>query len=262
MQWFKHYNDARTNPKFRAVEKQLGEAGYARAFKLFEIVAKRGGTAENFTPLLDLKNAYTSIDWLADELRISVEEAERTLEVLALARLIDPKAFRKRLIRIPQMLEYLDEWTRKKLRAKNSEVTPERLQSDSGPTPAQSKSKRTEKEADEEKRKEIVATTAARLLEKTKEESWREIEARPCGSAEFQNGWERMYGERPDSEELSNTMERYIQACGGAGISVPRPFYKAKRRVENRELKQQLESYPDEVSRIAGPRGVPEELMR
>jgi hypothetical protein len=32
MQWFKHFNDTRHNPKFRAIEKQLGEVGYARAF--------------------------------------------------------------------------------------------------------------------------------------------------------------------------------------------------------------------------------------
>jgi len=262
MQWFKHYNDARTNPKFRAIEKQLGEAGYARAFKLLEIVAQRGGKADKFAPLLDLKNAYTSIDWLADELRISVEEAERTLDVFASVRLIDPKAFRKRILHIPQMLEYLDEWTGKKLRAKHSVAPQESLPSNSGPSPAQSKSKRTEKEAEAEKMGETAASAAALLLEKTKEKPWSEIEIPPCGSTEFQSGWERIYGKRPGSEKLSDTMERQIQGCRQASIHVPKPFYDAKRKIENRELEQQLEPYRDEVSRVAGPRGVPEELMR
>jgi hypothetical protein len=50
MRWFKHFSDARRNPKLRLVEKKLGEAGYARWFKLLELVAERGGTGRDFQP--------------------------------------------------------------------------------------------------------------------------------------------------------------------------------------------------------------------
>jgi hypothetical protein len=237
MQWLKHYSDARQHPKFRAIEKQLGEAGYARAFKLLEIVAQRGGTAAKFAPVLDLKNPYTNVDWLADELRISPEEAERTLQVFASVKLIDPKAFQKQVIRIHQMLEYLDEWTQRGLKAKNSRATPERLPSESRVNPDQSKSKRREEkeeEAEAEKRSETAAT-AALLLGKTKEKPWNEIETPPCGSTEFQKMWERVHNERPGYEKLSDAMERCIQASGQASIRVPKPFYDAKRKVEQWE---------------------------
>jgi len=249
MQWFKHYNDARTNPKFRTIEKQLGEAGYARAFKLFEIVAQRGGTADKFAPVLDLKNAYTSLDWLADELRIPVEEAERTLEVFASVRLIDPKAYRKRLIRIPQMLEYLDEWTQRRQRLKSSRATPEQLPSYSGPTPAQSKRKSTEKEAEAEREAKIAAASSAAgmLLEKKEENPWQDLGISPCGSTEFQTFWEELHGESVDSEKLSDVMERCIQGARSTGITVPKPFYDAKREVEGREDEKEFRMPPAEI---------------
>jgi hypothetical protein len=55
MLWFKHPNNFRTDPKFRAIEKKLGEAAYARAVKLFEIVAERGGKADEFLPEFSLQ---------------------------------------------------------------------------------------------------------------------------------------------------------------------------------------------------------------
>ena len=33
MRWFRHFSNARRNPKLHQVECQLDEAGYARAFK-------------------------------------------------------------------------------------------------------------------------------------------------------------------------------------------------------------------------------------
>ena len=40
MRWFKHFADARLMPEIRNVERVLGEAGYARAHKLFEFIAQ------------------------------------------------------------------------------------------------------------------------------------------------------------------------------------------------------------------------------
>lgn len=259
MQWFKHYNDAKHNPKFRAIEKKLGEAGYARAFKLFEIVAERGGKADKFTPVLDLKELRTNLDWLADEWRITTEEAKNTLEIFASVELIDPKALSKDIIRISQMIEYLDEWTQRRQRSKTSRVTPERFPSNSRATPAQSKSKRTEKEVEPEienqKKQKIAAATAAAesLLGKRTEACWKSIEVAPCGFAEFQETWRTMWGKKGESERLSDLMERCIQACGQAGVRVPKRFYDAKRKVESREDEEVGPCF-DEVERVAGLR--------
>src|SRR5216684_2717793 len=110
MRWFKHFNDTRNNPKFRAIEKKLGEAGYARALKLFEIVAERGGTGKEFRPVIDLRKPPTDLDWLAEEWKISNEDTIKTLNLFAEMRITDPKSWRKQIVQVPQMLEYMDEW--------------------------------------------------------------------------------------------------------------------------------------------------------
>ena len=114
MRWFKHFSDARNNPKLHAIEKRLGEVGYARAFKLLELVAERGGTGEAFTPRISLNNLHTNLSWIADALNINVRAAKSTLKVFADVRLVDPHEYSQGTIYIPQMREYLDEWTRKR----------------------------------------------------------------------------------------------------------------------------------------------------
>ena len=104
--------------------------------------------------------------------------------------LIDPKALLKRIVRIPQMTEYLDEWTQRKQKAKNSRAALEQ-------TPAQSKSKRIEKEAEaESQRKEKAVAAAAALLNKKTEDHWRALEIVPCGSIEFQEIWGTIWGKQ------------------------------------------------------------------
>jgi hypothetical protein len=56
----------------------------------------------------------------------------------------------------------------------------------------------------------------------------------PTGSEGFQKAWEEIYNERTPTEPLSHAMERCILACGGVGISVPKPFYDAKHQAEGR----------------------------
>ena len=114
MRWFRHFSDTRLNPKLRTIEKRLGEAGYARAMKLLEVVAQRGGSGKTFNPRLELKKAHTGLAWLADELGIAERELDKTLGVFAKVGFISPKSWRQRkVIYVPQMREYLDEWTRK-----------------------------------------------------------------------------------------------------------------------------------------------------
>jgi hypothetical protein len=228
MRWFKHFTDARNNPKFRTVERILGEAGYARAFKLFEIVAERGGKAEDFTPKIDLRELYTNIEWLADEWRIEIEDAEKTLETFASVGLIDLKSWRRKVVQVPQMLEYLDEWTERRLRPKPSRGTPERLPSDSRGTRARAE---TEKEKDKEKEAEAerdAAATAASLLDSNNPKAWNDVYLTPVGDIRFQRLWEEIYTRMPQTEFLGDAMERCILASRECGIHVPKSFYDSK----------------------------------
>ncbi len=78
------------------------------------------------------------------------------------------------------------------------------------------------------------ATAAASLLLKRREEQeWKDINLAPCGSEQFQRAWEKIYEDSFTDERASDVMERCIMACQKAGISVPKPFFEAKRGVEN-----------------------------
>jgi hypothetical protein len=246
MLWYKHAADARNDPKLRAIEKHLGEAGYARAFKLFEIIAGQGGKADNFCPKIDLKKPHTGLDWLADEWKIPNQEASKTLETFAEVQLIDPKSWRRNIIYVPKMLELLDEWTARRLRSGNSRVSREQLPSDSG----KSKSKRRE-EVEKEAEVEGVVAAAAALSEKQNSKEWQVIDLAPVGSAKFQKVWETICCERLPTEKVSDAMERCIVACQQSSIPVPKPFFDAKRRVESEEADEESEDRSAAPSRPA-----------
>ena len=65
--------------------------------------------------------------------------------------------------------------------------------------------------------------------------------------------WEFFYTEYAKREPLSAVMERAIQHCQGNGVRIPKPFYDAKHRIEDEESGRQT---AEEVSRVAGPRGI------
>jgi len=130
MLWFRHFTNARHNPKLRAIEKKLGEVGSARAYKLWEIVGERGGSGKDFAPRLDLNEPHTDVGWLADEMGIDRRSARFTLSVFAKCKFIAPVEYQKNIVYIPQMIEYRDEWTRK-CQPRNSGAPPESLRSNS-----------------------------------------------------------------------------------------------------------------------------------
>jgi hypothetical protein len=150
MKWFKHFTDMRGNPKLHSIEKKLGEAGYARACKLLEIIGARGGSGELFTPRLDLSQPHTDLGWSADELKIDKRSLKVTLVAFAKYSFIDPREFDANIIYVPQMQEYVDEWTGKRKRH-NSGVPPESLRTNS----PQSKSQSKKSESDKDKEKEV-----------------------------------------------------------------------------------------------------------
>jgi hypothetical protein len=163
MRWFKHFNDARRNPKLRAIERELGEAGYARAMKLLEIVAQVGGTGASFRPEIRLRKPTTSEAWLADELGIPYPKLSQTLTVFSRVGLIESRAWTKKIIRIPQMREYIDEWSRK-----DSRATPERLRSNYRATPVSEAEVRGQRsEAEAEKSKSLPLASASSEAKET-----------------------------------------------------------------------------------------------
>lgn len=160
MRWFKHFADTRRNPKVRAIERGLGEAGYARAIKLLEVVAQNCGAGEKFKPRLDLRKPITNETWLAEELGVEVKALEETLKIFSAVGFIDTKAFEHRVISIPQMLEYRDEWS-----ARSSRATHEQLPSDSGLTPprVRGKSQRSDSDSEVEAEKESHSSDSAHV---------------------------------------------------------------------------------------------------
>lgn len=82
---------------------------------------------------------------------------------------------------------------------------------------------------------EAAASAAADLLKRRTEDEWKNIGLAPVGSPVFQKAWEEIYVESFEDEKISDVMERCILACKQSGISIPKPFYDAKRRVEGRE---------------------------
>jgi hypothetical protein len=103
---------------------------------------------------------------------------------------------------------------------------------------------------------------------KVLKEAWKEIEIEPCGSIQFCRMWEYFYENAAEGDLFSDMMERTIQECQGCGIRVPPPFFQAKRRIEKGQLINEpdqmalVKDLSDEVARFAGPRGIPDELMR
>jgi hypothetical protein len=67
MLWFKHSYDLRNSPAMKQIQRKLGDAGFAAAIRLIEVLTYRSGVASKFNPVLTLC-APTSELWLAQEI--------------------------------------------------------------------------------------------------------------------------------------------------------------------------------------------------
>ena len=245
MQWFRHPSNFRCEPKLRAIEKMLGEVGYARAVKLFEIVAEQGSKSGRFAPAVDLKT-HTDPDWFATELRISVGDLQSSLDTFAAVELIDPEDWRNQVVRIPQMKNHLDEYTQRQLRSRKSRQTPDRVPIKS-PTPDEVSNvsghtmKAPRETADTQRKKGTAIAADLRLKEKA-EGCWKPLGLSPCGSVEFQEIWQRIWEGRGESEKPSYVMERCIQVCEGAGVDVKVPsiFRRAWKAIAEEEFQEEM----------------------
>jgi len=240
MQRFRHPSNLRNDPQFRAIEKKLDEAGYARAVKLLEIVAEVGGKGEEFSPEFTLRD-NTDIGWLADEWRISTKKALATLEVFAGVSLIDALAWSEQIVRIPLLNDYLDEYTQRQQKARNSRATTERLQSDSGVSPVTAPTK-TERAQAKAPKKDGTGSVPTQLHVKV-QTAWTPLQIPPCGTIQFKEIWESTWKGRGESEYLSDVMARCIADCRLAEVEVPEEFREAKREAEQREFDEEVGPY-------------------
>jgi hypothetical protein len=114
MKWFKHMQDARHNAKIQWACGQLGEdAGYARLFKLYEIMAGKWTDRNTDVPAVKITNGPGNLQYFAKELGISAEETKKTFSVFAKAGLIDKAAWKDNVLYIQQLAEYSNEWFNK-----------------------------------------------------------------------------------------------------------------------------------------------------
>jgi hypothetical protein len=240
MQRFRHPSNLRNDPKFRSIETKLDEAGYARAVKLLEIVAEVGGKGDEFSPEFTLRD-NTDISWLADEWRISAKKAQATLEVFAGVGLIDAHAWSEQIVRIPLLNHYLDEYTQRQQKARNSRATTELLQSDSGVSPVTvpTKTGRAQAEAPKKDGAHSVPTQPQVKVQT----AWTPIQIAPCGTVQFKEIWETTWNGRGESEYLSDVMARCVENCRLSEVEVPEAFRDAKREAEQREFDEEVGPY-------------------
>jgi len=115
MRWFKHYSDASENRKLKKMSHKLqGDAllGYAVYFKTLELIAKEIEPDNDNLGYIphDIDIEYLAIEWGIDE-----DKLKRIYDVLAEVNLIDSAEWQNGRIYCPQILEYCDEYTRKKI---------------------------------------------------------------------------------------------------------------------------------------------------
>jgi hypothetical protein len=111
MKWFKHLDDARKNQKVKFVCKHLGpDAGYARIFKLYEILAQRWEKRTDEVPRIKVTESLFNFEFFSSELEISVSEVKKTFKILAEAGIIDRAMWRRKILYIPKLAEHSDRW--------------------------------------------------------------------------------------------------------------------------------------------------------
>jgi hypothetical protein len=240
MQRFRHPSNLRNDPKFRAIEKNLDEAGYARAVKLLEIVAEVGGKGEEFSPEFTLRG-NTDATWLADEWRISTKKAQATLEVFAGVGLIDAQAWSEQIVRIPLLNDCLDEYTQRQQKARNSRATTDQLPSHSGVATVTVPTKTGRAQAGAPKKDDTHSVPTQPTVKV--QIAWTPLGISPCGTVQFKEIWETTWNGRGESEHLSEVMARCVEHCRLAEVEVPEAFHDARQEAEHRWFEEEISPY-------------------
>jgi len=99
-------------------------------------------------------------------------------------------------------------------------------------------------------KQDVVGTTAT-----SEKNLWKEIGLNsPVGTPDFQSSWE-FFSQHRNGEPLSEAMERCIQNRQAKRLSVPKPFFAAKRAIEDLEKSHQ-HSEPEPIH-VFGPEEIP-----
>lgn len=242
MLWIKHFSDARRNPKLLHVERKLGEGGYARFFKLLEIIAERGGKGANFRPEVDLTSTATDLEWLSSEIGVEEGVARETLDVFAKVGLIDEGAWKQTIVAVPAMREYADEYvTRCKKRiARSLEVDSEKKRTES-----RSRS-RTEQNGDHPATVPTQSGHGAEGVQKMYDPTdqlievtgagWRKLGIRKL-SERYKPFVELVRSIKPTWDEtIAQWCGRILDACSVKDISYPPEFLAITRRYREKDV--------------------------
>ena len=178
MNWFKHFTDAHHNSKIQWVCDELGaDAGYARIFKLYEVVARRWEDRKSDPPLMKISEGPTNFKFFSKIFGISVTEVEKTFCIFAKAGIIDRTAWKKKVVYIPQLREYSNDWFKRAKTTEGHGDPPEGLQRDSGERIEESRIEENRRE-EEEMRKENYRIACLKIGLKADPDtsgSWRDL---------------------------------------------------------------------------------------
>lgn len=75
MLWFKHDRNLRNSPSMKLIHRHLGDAGFAAAIRLLEVMTERSGSGTKFDPVLKLASPTTK-KWLANEICTPDEDGD------------------------------------------------------------------------------------------------------------------------------------------------------------------------------------------
>lgn len=244
MLWFKHFGDARRNPKLLRVERKLGESGYARFFKLLEIIAERGGKGADFRPELNLNGAATDMEWLAAEWSVEEGAARDTLNLFATVGLIDEGAWSQSVINVPQMLEYRDEYVSRRQK-KTPALKPQEVETD-----LKEKKRGRVVEVKEERNgdyPDTIPSVSGHELEGKKMYDSTDRLFEPTGPMWARIGIKHLSVQFKEFAELANAIEprpeetkaewcgRVIDACAAKDVPYPPEFYAVTKRFRKKD---------------------------
>jgi hypothetical protein len=87
-------------------------------------------------------------------------------------------------------------------------------------------------------------------------QAWSDLQMEPCGTPRFCRKWEEAWEAGEVGDKMVDLMERAIQSCQAQRVSVPPPFYRAKRTMEGNSEQDN----PDNMH--VGAREIPAEYQR
>lgn len=121
MKWFQHKSDSHTNPKIRQIIRKYGLEGVGLWWICCELVAKDG---VNYS----VKKEKDWLITLTELGKTGQEEVKKMLDFFAEINAIDRRALKRGILRVKQMSEYSDDYSKRVRRV--SEQTTDNVRQD------------------------------------------------------------------------------------------------------------------------------------